>query len=188
MNTESFAVSDVLCFTEQTHVDNRGTFTEIFNRDRLKNYLGKFFDFYQDNFVTSQKNVLRGLHFQLEPYSQGKLIRCLKGSIFDVFVDLRVSSPTFLKADSLLLSEENNKIIWIPPGFAHGYLVLENATAVVYKVTKPYKPDLQRTLAWNDPALGIDWPVNTKDIIISDKDKKYDYSISTLISESKYFL
>jgi dTDP-4-dehydrorhamnose 3,5-epimerase len=187
MKTELFSVFGVLCFTEKTYTDKRGTFTETFNEDRFKNALGKSLRFYQDNFVTSQKNVLRGLHFQLDPYAQGKLVRCLKGSVFDVFVDLRLSSPTFLKADSVLLSESNNRVVWVPPGFAHGYLALEDDTAVMYKVTEPYKPDLQRTLAWNDPNLQVDWPVNPSDVIISDKDKTYDYSSSTLISELGYY-
>jgi len=187
MKIESFCVAGVICLTEETYKDKRGSFTETFNEERFSKALGRSIQFYQDNFVTSQKNVLRGLHFQFNPYSQGKLVRCLKGSVFDVFVDLRLSSPTFLKADSVELSEDNNRVVWIPPGFAHGYLALEDENSVLYKVTEPYEPNLQRTLAWNDPHLNIDWPIDSRDIIMSAKDKKYDYNVGTLIRDTAYF-
>lgn len=187
MTVKLFPAFDALCFTDVTHRDHRGSFTESFNEATFKQVIGRSVHFCQDNFVTSKKNVLRGLHYQLEPYAQGKLVRCLRGAVFDVFVDLRLSSPTFLKTGSVVLSETNNKVVWVPPGFAHGYMALEDDSCVMYKVTRPYKPDLQRTLAWNDPELKIRWPINHEDVIMADRDKAYDFNVETLIRESGYF-
>lgn len=187
MNIETFPIAGVICFVEATYTDHRGSFTETFNEERLNTVLGKPTHFCQDNFVTSKKNVLRGLHYQTCPHAQGKLVRCLKGSILDVFVDLRFSSPTFLKACSVVLTERNNKVVWIPPGLAHGYLSLLDDTCVMYKVTAPYVPKAQRTLAWNDPELQLFWSVDPVNVITSQKDANYDYTVKTLLANCDYF-
>ena len=132
---------------------------------------GITFDFKQDNHSKSPKNVLRGLHYQLEPYAQGKLVKVVTGRIFDVAVDIRKGSPTFGKGVSAELSEENKQILWIPPGFAHGFLSLEDNTNVLYKSTNEYNKESERGILWNDPEIGVKWPVSNP--ILSEKDKKH---------------
>ena len=130
--------------------------------------------FVQDNHVYStQKGVLRGLHFQLAPHAQGKLIRCARGAIYDVAVDIRVGSPTYGCHVGVELSAENWRQLWVPPGFAHGYVTLEENCEVIYKVTDYYAPECDRGIAWDDPALGIDWRLSHAEIILSDKDRKH---------------
>jgi len=151
------------------HSDNRGWFCETYNE---KSYLenGIKYHFIQDNHSFSiSKGVLRGLHFQNEPFPQTKLIRCTKGKIWDVAVDLRLSSLTYLKWIGIELSEYNHKIFLIPPGFAHGFITLEENTEVQYKVDNFYNPNLDRTIYYADPSININWPL--KDIILSEKDK-----------------
>lgn len=152
--------------------DERGFFLEFFKEsDFIKN--GIKAKFVQDNHSKSKKWVLRGLHFQDPPYPQGKLIKCIKGEIFDVAVDLRKGSPTFGQWFGIRLSEENKLMLWIPPGFAHGFLTLSDEAEIIYKVSESeYSPNHDRTLRWNDPDIGINWPLpeNVKPIL-SPKDE-----------------
>ncbi len=127
------------------------------------------FNFVQDNHSRSKKGILRGLHYQLNPKAQGKLIRCIRGKIWDAAVDIRKDSPTFAKWVAVELSEENKFMLWIPPGFAHGFVALEDCE-ILYKCTAEYDPALDRGIVWNDPLIGIKWPIENP--ILSEKDKK----------------
>ncbi|MEO0907568.1 MAG: dTDP-4-dehydrorhamnose 3,5-epimerase [Pseudomonadota bacterium] len=148
--------------------DARGFFMETWNEAAFAK-AGLDLNFVQDNHSRSQKGVLRGLHFQ-NPGPQGKLVRVTNGAVFDVAVDLREGSPTFAKWVGVELSARNQRMFWVPEGFAHGFLTLEDDTDFLYKCTAPYAPDCEHTLAWDDPELGIDWPVTRIDPIVSDKD------------------
>ena len=148
--------------------DNRGYFFETFQKERYQKLLGINYEFVQDNYSRSFKNVLRGLHFQ-EKNAQGKLLRVVQGQVFDVAVDIRENSPTFGQWIGVILSAENNKQLWIPPGFAHGFLVLSDVADFEYKCTNYYDPYSERCLLWNDPTINISWPISNP--ILSDKDK-----------------
>ena len=148
--------------------DNRGYFFETFQKERYQKMLGINYEFVQDNYSRSFKNVLRGLHFQ-ENNVQGKLLRVVQGEVFDVAVDIRKNSPTFGQWVGMILSAENNKQLWIPPGFAHGFLVLSDIADFEYKCTNYYDPHSERCLLWNDPTINISWPISNP--ILSDKDK-----------------
>jgi dTDP-4-dehydrorhamnose 3,5-epimerase len=169
MVIEQTLLEGVLLFTPRVFSDNRGSFFESFNHRAFESAVGFSVQFVQDNESVSHKNVLRGLHFQLPPMTQGKLVRVVKGSVLDVAVDLRKSSATFGKHVSVELSAENKKQLWIPAGFAHGFLSLEEGTVFNYKCTNYYAPDTECTLQWNDPELGINWGVETP--VISAKDQ-----------------
>ncbi|MEZ5197636.1 MAG: dTDP-4-dehydrorhamnose 3,5-epimerase [Bacteroidales bacterium] len=147
--------------------DSRGYFFESFRVDVLRNQ-GVDLDFVQDNESMSEKNVLRGLHFQNPPHAQGKLVKVVKGSVLDVAVDIRKNSPTYGQWISQLLTEENKTIIWIPPGFAHGFLTLMDNTIFQYKCTNYYNKEAEGSLRWNDPDLKINW--NIENPVVSDKD------------------
>jgi len=165
---QSLEIPDVLLVRMERHKDARGFFQETF-RETLFMDAGIQERFVQENFVSSMQGVLRGLHYQLPPQAQGKLVGVTSGEIFDVAVDLRFGGPTFGKAVARRLDATSGELVWIPPGFAHGYLVLSDRADVVYKVTAEYSPELERGIRWDDPALGIDWPVI--DPIMSDKDR-----------------
>ncbi|MGE5667280.1 MAG: dTDP-4-dehydrorhamnose 3,5-epimerase, partial [Betaproteobacteria bacterium] len=137
--------------------DARGFFFESFHRKRLEAALGRGLDFVQDNHSRSARGVLRGLHYQC-PHPQGKLVRVVQGEIFDVAVDLRRGSPTFGRHVALALSADNRRMLWIPPGFAHGFIVVSEVAEFLYKTTDYWYPEHERTLLWNDPALRIEWP------------------------------
>jgi dTDP-4-dehydrorhamnose 3,5-epimerase len=169
---ERLAIPEVLAVTPAKHGDERGFFSEVYRADALSD-AGVDAHFVQDNHVfSSQRGVLRGLHFQLSPSEQGKLVRCTRGSILDVAVDIRAGSPTFGEHVSLELSGANWRQIWVPPGFAHGYVTLEPDCEVAYKVTNYYDPTTDRGLAWDDPALGIDWRLPANELTISAKDQQ----------------
>ena len=150
--------------------DARGFFYESFHQKTFSEKTGVTLPFVQDNHSRSTRGVLRGLHYQIEQ-PQGKLVRAVRGSIFDVAVDLRPTSPTFGAWEGFELSEENHHQLWIPPGFAHGFLALSELTEVLYKTTDYYAPKYERSLLWNDPTIGIKWPEGY-DIQLSEKDKK----------------
>lgn len=151
--------------------DNRGYFFESFNKKNFEDNIGKI-NFAQDNESKSSKGVLRGLHFQAPPFAQAKLVRCIKGSVLDVAVDIRKGSPTYGKYVSIELSEDNKKQLYIPRGFAHGYSVLSDSAIFAYKVDNNYAPECDAGILWNDPVLNIQWGVNNCDILISKKDSK----------------
>ncbi len=152
----------------QVFQDERGFFLESYNQQKFTDKLGITVNFVQDNHSASQQNVLRGLHYQIiQP--QGKLVRAVVGTIFDVAVDIRKSSPTFGQWVGYELSAENKRQLWIPPGFAHGFLVLSEVAEVIYKTTDYYAPQGDRTILWNDPDLAINWPIKQPPIL-SDKD------------------
>jgi dTDP-4-dehydrorhamnose 3,5-epimerase len=168
MIAERTPLEGLIVLTPRVFVDERGAFSETFNRKVFAEMTGAVVDFAQDNESVSRKHVLRGLHFQLPPKAQGKLVRVSKGAALDVAVDLRTASPTYGKHFSVELSGENRRQLWIPAGFAHGFLSLEEGTVFAYKCTDYYAPGHERTIAWNDPDLAIDWKMNTP--IISAKD------------------
>lgn len=172
MQIERQDIPDILLVTPSKHGDARGFFSETFRADVLAPYMAKA-AFVQDNHVRSaQKGVLRGLHYQTLPHAQGKLVRCSRGAILDIAVDIRAGSPTYGSHVAVELSAANWRQLWVPPGFAHGYLTLEDDCEVIYKVTDYYAPDCDRGIAWDDPALGIDWRIAAADVTLSDKDRK----------------
>jgi len=165
-------ISDVIIIEPKVHGDDRGYFVETFRQDKLEEFIGYKIDFCQDNESKSSKGVLRGLHYQLAPYSQTKLVRVIQGSVLDVAVDIRKGSPTFGKYVSEVLTSENKKQMLVPRGFAHGFIVLEDDTIFAYKVDNYYSPKNDRGIAFDDKDLGIDWMLNIDELNLSDKDKK----------------
>jgi len=165
---ETTSLEGVLMITPRIFKDDRGTFTESFSAKQFDKATGGRYTFVQDNQSVSKKNVLRGLHFQNPPFEQGKLVRVSKGSVIDVAVDIRKHSSTYGQHIAVLLSAENNRQLWIPPGFAHGFVALEEDTVFCYKCTEYYAPQAEDCIAWNDPDLNIDWGV--RDPIVSSKD------------------
>lgn len=147
--------------------DARGSFTETYSR-RTWEEAGLHEDFVQDNLSLSKRGTLRGLHYQIEPWGMGKLVRCIHGAVFDVAVDLRRDSETFGRWDGVTLSAENGHSLWVPTGFAHGFVALEDDTAVHYKCTQVYTPEAERSVLYSDPAIGIEWPLQPT--LIADKD------------------
>mgnify|MGYP006144917667 FL=1 len=150
--------------------DNRGYFMESYNQKNINKLVGNV-NFVQDNESESSRGVLRGLHFQKPPYAQAKLVRCLKGSVLDVVLDLRKDSKTYGIFETILLTEENKKQLFIPKGFAHGFVVISETAIFSYKVDNYYNPDSESGVLWNDLDLNIDWKINKKEIIVSEKDK-----------------
>ena len=170
MQVERLNIEDIFLIVPTKHRDQRGFFSETYHNEVLAAE-GLHAEFIQDNHVYStERGVLRGLHFQIPPLAQGKLIRCTRGTILDVCVDIRNGSPTYGRHIAVELSAANWRQIWVPPGFAHGYLTLESDCEVIYKVTNYYAPDYERGLAWNDPSLGIDWRLPPNDLTLADKD------------------
>lgn len=170
MNVIKTDIPDVLIFEPKVFGDDRGFFYESFSQKVFEEAVGRKVEFVQDNHSKSCKGVLRGLHYQLEPYAQGKLVRCIAGEVFDVAVDIRKSSPTFGKWVGVNLSAENKRQLWIPEGFAHGFYVLSESAEFVYKTTNFYVPNVESGIIWDDKALAIKWPLDGSPII-SEKDK-----------------
>ena len=166
--TES-GIKGVYTIEPDVYEDDRGFFMETFHIERYRKLLGTNVDFVQDNISRSSKNVLRGMHFQRN-YPQGKIVKASRGEILDVIVDLRKNSPTYGTWESFKLSEQNKLQVWIPPGFAHGFLVLSDSADFEYKCTEYYHPEDEHCLIWNDPEVAINWPIN--DPILSEKDKR----------------
>jgi dTDP-4-dehydrorhamnose 3,5-epimerase len=158
MQVTPTALPDVLLVTPRIYGDERGFFFESWNR-RAFAAAGIDLEFVQDNHSRSSRGVLRGLHYQIE-HAQGKLVRVTEGEVFDVAVDLRRSQPTFGRSVGCVLSAANRRMLWIPPGFAHGFVVLSEFAEFLYKATDYWHPEHERTLLWSDPALGIDWPLS----------------------------
>ncbi len=166
-------IPDVLIIEPKVFGDARGFFFESFNKQQFEQATGLNCDFVQDNHSRSAKGVLRGLHYQIKQ-PQGKLVRVVEGEVFDVAVDVRKSSPTFGQWVGEHLSAENKKMLWVPPGFAHGFVVLSEAAQFLYKTTDYYAPEHERCIVWNDPQININWPVSTEpraEPRLSDKDQ-----------------
>ncbi|EFC1530501.1 dTDP-4-dehydrorhamnose 3,5-epimerase [Escherichia coli] len=171
MNVIETEIPDVLIFEPKVFGDERGFFFESFNQKVFEEAVGRKVNFVQDNHSRSVKGVLRGLHFQIRPYSQAKLVRCVKGEVYDVAVDIRPESSTYCKWVGVFLSAQNKKQLWIPEGFAHGFVVVSDEAEFLYKTTNYYMPSAEGCIRWDDPALNIDWPMKTNELILSDKDK-----------------
>jgi len=168
MKVTPLSIPDVLLIEPQVFGDDRGFFYESFNQNKFEEAMGKKINFVQDNHSKSVKGVLRGLHYQLPPKAQGKLVRAIQGEVFDVAVDLRKSSPTFGKWVGEMLSADNKKQLWIPEGFAHGFLTLSDSAEFLYKTTNYYSQEHERVIIWNDKKIKIKWP--NSNIIPSHKD------------------
>jgi dTDP-4-dehydrorhamnose 3,5-epimerase len=158
------AIHGVLVIEPKIYGDDRGFFFESFNRRQFAALTGNDLEFVQDNHSRSVKNVLRGLHYQVQQ-PQGKLVRAIEGEIADVVVDIRPSSPTFGQHIMVNLSAENKRILWVPKGFAHGFVVLSDRAEVLYKTTDYWAPEFERSIIWNDPVLGIKWPIQAAPIL-----------------------
>lgn len=169
---ETLKIPEVILVKPKKFGDNRGYFMETFRQNLFQEHAGVV-SFVQDNqSFSAEVGTVRGLHFQLEPRAQGKLVACTTGALFDVAVDIRQGSPTFGQHVSAELTAENGEQLWVPAGFAHGFCTLVPDTIISYKVTDYYSPEQDRGLLWNDPAIGIDWPVTEDSAVLSDKDKR----------------
>lgn len=163
-------IEDVIIIEPKVHGDDRGYFVETFRADKLENFLGYKIKFCQDNESKSSKGVLRGLHYQLPPFAQTKLVRVISGRVLDVAVDIRKNSPTFGQYVAVELSAENKKQLFVPRGFAHGFVVLEDNTIFAYKVDNYYSPECDRGIAFDDESLNIDWILKKEELNLSAKD------------------
>lgn len=173
-------IPDIRIIEPIIFADDRGYFEETYRKDKLEEAIGYSIDFVQDNESKSTYGVLRGLHFQLPPFAQSKLVRVIKGKILDVAVDIRKGSPTFGKYVSVELSEENKRMVFIPRGFAHGFVVLSDEAIFSYKVDNYYSKENDSGIAYNDPVLGIDWQLDTEVLKLSEKDQ-----IQQLLSDAE---
>ena len=164
MKATALAIPEIILFEPKVFGDERGFFFESFNQNNFKIATGISPTFAQDNHSKSTQGVLRGLHYQLPPKAQEKLVRVIQGEIFDVVVDIRKNSSTFGQWLGEKLSADNKKQLWIPPGFAHGFLTLSETAEILYKATDFYAPEYERCIAWNDPDIGIEWPLQSQPI------------------------
>lgn len=181
MNVTALVLPEVLLFEPRMFEDSRGYFYESFNATRFAELTGLNVNFVQDNQSRSAKGVLRGLHYQLPPAPQGKLVRAVTGAIFDVAVDIRRGSPSFGRWVGEVLSADNHRQLWVPPGFAHGFLALEENTTVFYKTTDFYNKDAERSIRWDDPAIEIIWPGGVTPVL-SEKD-----AVAPLLDDADVF-
>ena len=170
MNLVKTKLDGLIVLKPTVFKDNRGYFMESYNQNNINKLLGNV-NFVQDNESESSRGVLRGLHFQMPPYTQAKLVRCLKGSVLDVVLDLRKDSKTYGIFETISLTEENKKQLFIPKGFAHGFIVLSKSAIFSYKVDNYYNSDSESGVLWSDLDLNIDWKINKNEIIVSEKDK-----------------
>lgn len=181
MNVIKTSIPDVLIFEPKVFGDERGFFFESFNHKLFEEAVGYPVTFVQDNHSKSSKGVLRGLHYQLPPHAQGKLVRCVAGEVFDVAVDIRKSSPTFGQWVGVHLSGENKRQLWIPEGFAHGFFTISESAEFLYKTTDYYHPQSDRSILWNDGYLSIHWP--SSKTVLSKKDE-----VAPIFSDAEFFL
>ena len=170
MNCIQTDIAEVLIFEPKLFSDDRGSFFESFHQSKFNEFVGRPVTFVQDNESESKAMVVRGLHFQAPPFAEGKQVRVIKGSALDIAVDIRNGSPTYGKSVSILLNAENRKQLWIPEGFAHGFVSLEEGTIFQYKCTNYYHQPSERSILWNDPVLNIDWGIAKENAILSAKD------------------
>jgi dTDP-4-dehydrorhamnose 3,5-epimerase len=182
MQVTPTAIADVLLIEPKVFGDERGFFFESFNEKAFQQATGLDLTFVQDNHSKSAKNVLRGLHYQLPPKAQGKLVRVVQGEVFDVAVDLRKGSKTFGQWVGQILSAENKRQLWIPPGFAHGFLTLSETAEFLYKTTDYYSPEHERAIRWDDAEIGIDWPLTAAEPILAAKD-----AAASMLAQSELF-
>jgi len=173
---------EVLIVEPRVFGDARGFFTESWNEQVFNAATGNSLRFVQDNHSRSARGVLRGLHFQLPPHAQGKLVRVVSGAVFDVAVDMRASSPNFGRWEGVELSAENQRQLWIPPGFAHGFLVLSESADFLYKTTDLYAPQSEGAVRWDDPTIGIQWPDTGVPPLLAEKDR-----LAPLLADAKSF-
>lgn len=169
MRVTPLSLPEVLILEPQVHGDSRGFLFESYRKARFADAVGREIEFVQDNHSRSGRGVLRGLHYQAPPHTQGKLVRVISGEIFDVAVDIRPQSPSFGRWAGARLSSDNFRQIWVPEGFAHGFVVLSETAEVIYKNTNYYMPSHERSIFWSDPAIGIEWPLDGAPIL-SNKD------------------
>jgi len=181
MKVTPLAIPDVLLIEPEVFGDDRGFFFESFNQERFEKAVGKKINFVQDNHSKSVKGVLRGLHYQLPPKAQSKLVRVIHGEVFDVAVDIRKSSPTFGNWVGEVISAENKKQVWIPEGFAHGFVTLSDTAEFLYKTTDLYSPDHEACILWNDKNIDIKWPFDFEPLL-ANKDK-----LANSFNHAKYF-
>jgi len=172
MKGETTPIEGLAIITLDVFVDERGFFMESYNKERYLEEMGIDAEFVQDNLSKSRRGVLRGLHFQRAPHEQGKLVSVICGRVWDVAVDIRPNSATYSKWHGVELSGDNHRQFWIPPGFAHGFVTLEDDTLFSYKCTDFYAPECESGILWNDPDLAIDWPIGEDEVVVSEKDKK----------------
>jgi dTDP-4-dehydrorhamnose 3,5-epimerase len=170
MNVTQTSLTGVLLIEPKVFGDERGFFFESFNARAFREATGVTRDFVQDNHSHSRHGVLRGLHYQIAQ-AQGKLVRAVTGEVFDAVVDLRRSSPTFGRWEGFVLSAQNKRMLWVPPGFGHGYLVLSESADFLYKTTDYYAPQHERCVIWNDPTIGVQWPLPDDELTLSAKDR-----------------
>ncbi len=171
MKVTATRLPEVLILEPRVFGDERGFFLESYNRRAFNQAAGSEVEFVQDNHSRSARGVLRGLHYQIPPHAQGKLVRVTAGCVFDVAVDVRRSSPRFGQWVGMELSAENHRQLWIPPGFAHGFVVLSDSADFLYKATNYYSPEAERAVTWNDPTIGIEWPDLGLEPALSPKDR-----------------
>lgn len=184
MKAEALSIPDIVLLKPDRFSDSRGWFSETWNAERIKEF-GIDANFVQDNQSYSAKTgTIRGLHCQVEPYAQGKLVRCIRGSIWDVAVDIRRDSKTFGKHVGVVLSAHAGNQLWIPSGFLHGFCTMQPDTEVLYKVTAFYDKKSERGVVWNDPQLALPWPVDLVDVVLSDK----DMALSSFDEAAKWFI
>ena len=181
MKVTETGLPGVLLIEPKVFGDERGFFFESFNAHAFREATGVALDFVQDNHSHSRHGVLRGLHYQIEQ-AQGKLVRAVTGEVFDVVVDLRRSSPAFGRWEGFVLSAQNKRMLWVPPGFGHGYLVLSESADFLYKTTDYYAPQHERCVLWNDPAIGVEWPLAGADLVLSAKDR-----VGRLLAQAEVF-
>jgi dTDP-4-dehydrorhamnose 3,5-epimerase len=172
MNFIKTKIPDVIIIEPEVHGDHRGYFVETFRKDKLEDFLGYKLNFTQDNESRSSYGVLRGLHYQMPPFSQTKLVRVIEGTVLDVAVDIREGSPTFGQHVAVELTGENKRQLFVPRGFAHGFVVLSQSATFAYKVDNYYSPENDRGIAFDDPAIGIDWKADKGRFNLSEKDTK----------------
>ena len=189
-NKEDLYIEGPLVFSPDIFSDSRGLFFESWNKKKYEEKIPDKVEFLQDNHSESYLGVLRGLHYQVEPKSQGKLVRCIKGRIFDIAVDIRKSSRTFSKWVGIELTQKNKKQLWIPRGFAHGFITLSDSAEVLYKASGFWDKNCERTIKWDDEDIDIDWPLETigiKNPLLSEKDSKAN-SLKILSIKDDLFL
>ena len=180
MKATPLSIPDVILFEPKVFGDERGFFFESFNQAKFEAAIGRKVSFVQDNHSRSVKNVLRGLHYQIQQ-PQGKLVRVVQGEVFDVAVDIRKSSPTFGQWAGEVLSAENKRQLWVPEGFAHGFVVTSDSAEFLYKTTDYWAPEFERSIAWNDAAIGIEWPIEGQPAL-SAKDQQ-----GKLLAQAEHF-